>query len=315
LRTSPRGRQYSFQSTAGKASSHWAAKYGYLYLDAMQQDVAVDGMNEAGLSFEALYLPGETQYQRLPQDRDSVGVPYYAFGDWVLSQFESVEEVRAALDGIIVFEEMLPGFNGMIFPLHFAVYDATGKGIVIEFVNGQRKVYDNQIGVMTNSPQYDWQVTNLRNYVNFSPVNPTPTVQGGITFAATGQGAGMLGMPGDYTPPSRFVKVAKLLQFVDPAADALSAVNIAQHVMNNVDIASGTVVANDRGTLSKEYTQWVVFKDLTHKTLYYRTYNNLTLRMVSFQGLDFSENAPRLKMAIEVPEAAVSMQELFLGTR
>lgn len=311
LRTSTQGRQYSFQSTAGKASSHWTAKYGYVYLDAMQQDVVVDGMNEAGLSFEALYLPGETQYQKVPQDRDSIGIPYYALGDWVLSQFQTVEEVEVALENIYIYEEMLAGFSGIVFPLHFSVYDATGKGIVVEFVNGQRKIYENTLGLMTNSPQYDWQMVNLRNYVNLTPTNPAPVIQNGIAFAATGQGAGMLGLPGDFTPPSRFVKIAKLIQFADPAPNALGVLNLAQHLMNNVDIASGTVTAKEHGALSKDYTQWVIFKDLTHKNVYYRTYNNLTLRSVSLSELDFSPSAPRLKMAIEVPEAAVSVMDLF----
>ncbi len=63
---------------------------------------------------------------------------------------------------------------------------------------------------MTNSPKYNWHVNNLRNYLNLTPNNPNPVSASGLTFSATGQGAGMVGLPGDVSPPSRFVKTAFL---------------------------------------------------------------------------------------------------------
>jgi choloylglycine hydrolase len=311
LRTSTKGRAYQFQTTDGKPAAQWVAQYGYIFLDALDQDVAVDGMNEAGLSIEGLYLPGETQYQTVPVGSETKGVPYYAFGDWILSQFKTVDEVRAALANVYVFEQKLAGFQDRVFPLHISIFDASGKGIVVEFVKGQQKVYDNELGVMTNSPQYDWQVVNLRNYVNLTASNPTPVDQGGMTFTATGQGAGLMGLPGDFTPPSRFVKMAKLMQFADKPANAQSALNLAQHMMNNVDIPLGTVSGVDHGQTVKDYTQWVVFKDLSNKKLYYRTYDNMTIRGVSMSSLDFSKNAPRLKMAIDVPEFELDVSDSF----
>lgn len=71
-------------------------------------------------------------------------------------------------------------------PAHASIYDASGKGIVVEFYNEQINVYDN-IGVMTNAPKYDWHVTNLRNYINLSPNNPPALTTKGMSFAATGQ--------------------------------------------------------------------------------------------------------------------------------
>jgi len=302
LRTSTQGREYQFKTSAGVDTAKWTAKFGYVYLDALGEDVAVDGLNEKGLSIEGLYLPSETQYQTLPAGSESKGVPYYAFGDWLLSQFQTVEEVRAALANVIVYEDKLAGFHGMVFPLHLAVHDATGKGLVVEFVKGEQKIYDNQIGVMTNSPQYDWQLINLRNYVNLVATNPTPIEQGGMAFTATGQGAGLMGLPGDFTPPSRFVKMAKLIQYADKSATGKDALNLAQHIMNNVDIPLGTVVGTEHGRTIKDYSQWVVFKDLTNKKFYYRTYDNLTIRGVSLSSLDLTKKGPRLKMTIAVPE-------------
>lgn len=124
----------------------------------------------------------------------------------------------------------------------------------------------------------------------------------GITFAATGQGFGMIGIPGDISPPSRFVRIATMLRVVFPANDVLNALNLAQHVINNVDIPQGLAREPGQGQGTAELTQWVVFKDLTNKILYYRTYSNLSLRAVTLSKIDFTETAPRLKMPTANPE-------------
>lgn len=298
LRSSPRGRNISTSAPNGQPGLSWKAKYGYLFLDGLNVDAAVDGMNEAGLSFEYLYLPGETQYQTVSPGQEKQAVPYMAFGDWILGNFKSVDEVRQQLPKIFVVTQKLPGLKDTVFPLHAAIYDATGKGIVVEFIGGKMHIYDNKLGVMTNSPTYDWQMTNLRNYINLTPISPVPVIMKGITFIATGQGGGMLGLPGDVSPPSRFVKTTVLQQTALSVANASGAINLAEHIINNVDIPLGLVREARTGAVSNELTQWVVFKDLTHRKFYFRTYNDMTLREVSLPDIDFSETAPRLSMSI-----------------
>ena len=127
LRSSTRGRNYITVSPENKPTMTWKAKYGYLYLDGFDQDFAIEGMNEAGLSFEALYLPGETQYQAIPAGKELQAIPYAYFGDWVLSSFASVDEVKQALQNVSIFAEQFPGFP-IIFPLHFSIQDKSGKG-------------------------------------------------------------------------------------------------------------------------------------------------------------------------------------------
>jgi choloylglycine hydrolase len=168
---------------------------------------------------------------------------------------------------------------------------------VVEFVNGKVNVYDS-IGIMTNSPTYPWQITNLRNYLNLSPYSPKALTVNGITYSATGQGAGMVGLPGDISPPSRFAKVAFYVTSVYPAFTRDDVLNQAEHIINNVDIPAGVARTLDNGKESSDTTQWVVFKDLTHKILYFRTYNNMTLRAVTMSNVDLSEKATRLKMPI-----------------
>jgi choloylglycine hydrolase len=73
-------------------------------------------------------------------------------------------------------------------PPHYVVHDESGKSIVIEYVEGKLHVYDNVIGVITNSPAFDWHITNLRNYLNFSPVNAPPVEVRGVKLTGFGQG-------------------------------------------------------------------------------------------------------------------------------
>ena len=312
LRSSPRGRAFTTTTADGKPGLVWKSKYGYLFLDGLNVDIAMDGMNEEGLTFEALYLPVFAEYQTIPAGHNQQALPYISLGDWILGNFKTVDEVRAALPKIFVYNAKIPTVGDVTFPLHFAVYDSTGKGIVIEYVNGKLNIYDNQIGVMTNSPTYDWHLLNLRNYVHLAPVNPPPVIADGIKFAATGQGFGMIGLPGDISPPSRFVKIAVLKDVVIQADDAASAVNLAEHIINNVDIPLGLAREPDSGKFTSDTTSWVVFKDVTHKVFYYRTYGDLSLHAVSMSKIDFRDNAPRLKMPIASIEHVNDMTDQFL---
>lgn len=302
LRSSPKERQFNMVLPDGKSGMSWKSKYGYLYLDGLEQDFAIDGMNDQGLSFEYLYLPNETQYQTVPAGQENHAMGYLNFGDWILGNFKNVDDVKAALNNVYVYQQNFAAAGNMVFPLHAAIHDASGKSIVVEFVKGQMHVYDNKIGVMTNSPTFDWHITNLRNYVNLSPVTPKPVFAEGIEFVATGQGAGMKGLPGDISPPSRFVKMAVMLQTVLPATDITSALNTAQHVINNVDIPLGFVREPQTGKIVNEYTQWTLFKDLTHKAFYYHTYGDTSLRVVTLADVDFSPKAAQLKMPIARPQ-------------
>ena len=311
IRTSTRERQYSTLSSSSKPGLSWKAKYGYVYLDGLNQDFAIDGVNEAGLSLGALYLPGETLYQTPPIGSDSKSLPYFYFGDWVLSNFKSVDEVKKALNNIYVFAGHLPGVS-IVFPLHYSIQDASGKSIVVEFVKGRTHVYDNPLGIMTNSPTFDWQLTNLRNYNALSPYTPQPIVENGMIFAATGQGAGALGLPGDISPPSRFTKISYLIRTSIPADNAINLLTLAQHVINNVDIPLGVVRAKQaNGPDALEYTQWTVFKDLTNKVLYYHSYGDLSVKAIVMNKIDFSPNAQRLKMPVETQPYIQDLAEHF----
>jgi choloylglycine hydrolase len=124
---------------------------------------------------------------------------------------------------------------------------------------------------------------------------PEPYQMSGLTFPATGHGSGMFGLPGDLTPPSRFVRLAVLTRFSDKQPDAERTLNLAQHIINTFDIPLGMVTDTipDKKTVLKESTQWASFRDLTHRLIFFRTYDNQSLRKIDLNQLDFS--ATRVK--------------------
>lgn len=315
VRTSNRNRLFTTTAPDGKPGITWRAKYGYVYLDALNNDFTLDGMNEKGLSFEALYLPGLAGYQTVPAGKDNQALPYLNIGDWILSNFSTINEVKAALNTVYVFQQSLPNMDNATFPLHFSIFEPSGKGLVVEYVGGKLSVYDNNIGVMTNSPTYDWHLTNLSNYVHLIPTNPDPVVENGVTIAAGGQGYGMIGIPGDISPPSRFVKIATMLRVIVQPNNATDTLNASEHLINNVDIPLGFTREVASGNVTNESTQWVVFKDLTNKMFYYRTYGDLTLRSVSLAKINFDEKSPRYKMPISNNQYVMDLTNQLLQTK
>jgi choloylglycine hydrolase len=292
----PRGMKETSMTPDGKKGISWTSKYGYLGVNALGEKAAVlDGMNEAGLSIGFLWFT-ESQYAKA---KDSNWLAVTDLGNWMLGNFATVSEVKTALRktdiiGAYVKElRMVPGF-------HAAVHDAKGNNIVIEFIGGETKVYDNPIGVMTNKPTFDWQLTNLRNYVNLDANDRESYKVGGVKVLAAGSGNGWLGMPGDWTPPSRFVRTALMVHSADPVKDAAGAVNLAEHILNANDIPLGVVKAGKK--VMKEmvdYTQWIVVKDLTNKVLYFRSYQDLALKKVDMKKLDFKPGSKMISVAIE----------------
>ncbi|XP_074623476.1 bile salt hydrolase/transferase-like [Acropora palmata] len=275
----PKGQAHSAAVAPGCPPNpmSWTNAYSIGYLDAWNTFLPADAMNTAGLSVGPLLFPGFAQYQDVPLDKCGQAVSVSDFPLWLLGNFATVQQVRNSLSAgkfPLVFGIE---FGGQVYELHFSVIDKTGDGIIIEFTADGRTVFNNTFGVLTNSPPYAYQLMNIRNYIELSKYNRDPLVLGPDSFPATGQGSGLLGLPGDLTPPSRFVRVAVLKEFATQPANSTEAVNLAFHVLNSVDIPLGVVTNRTNG--HSEYTLWAVAKDLTNNAFYYRTYNDMTIRV------------------------------------
>ncbi|MCH9633786.1 MAG: putative protein YxeI [Chlamydiae bacterium] len=262
----------------------WTSKYAYIGISCAAPDNVIDGLNEKGMSISGLWLP-TTQYQEVGSSQSSQALAIELFGKWVLGNFATVAELQQALPDVKVWEgNPLPTVS--IPPLHFSIHDATGASIVIEFVNGQQKVYENWAQVLTNYPTFDWQLTNLQNHINLKALNSSAFNFNGQSINFKGQGSGMLGVPGDLTPPSRFVRLFYFKRFTKTPDSVEGGVNLAFHLLNTVDIPYGVVQERVQSAQNIDYTQWVVVKDLTNQVLYIRTYQDQNIYKVSFDGMD-----------------------------
>src|ERR1700689_4235623 len=180
---------------------------------------------------------------------------------------------------------------GMPLPLHHIVSDATGASIVIEYMDGQLSVTENKVGAMTNSPGYDWHLLNLRNYANLTPQAARPHSIDGVSLAPFGAGSGMLGLPGDFTPPSRFARAVAFVNTMIPAKDAADAVNAASVMPNNLDIPKGLGRGGSAEVFPLPPPQWAVIADMSHKMYEDSTMYDRRTRSVDLSKLDFAGKA------------------------
>lgn len=206
--------------------------------------------------------------------------------NWMLSQFATIEEVREAIEGVKVVSLDKPGKSSTV---HWRIGDAKGNQMVLEFVGGVPYFYENKVGVLTNSPDFPWQVTNLNNYVNLYPGAVTPQQWGGVTIFPFGAGAGFHGIPGDVTPPSRFVRVAFYKATAPVCPTAYDAILQSFHILNNFDIPIGIEHALGKASDIPSATQWTSAIDLTNRKVYYKTAYNNNIRCISMKKIDFDK--------------------------
>ena len=286
----PRGYARTGTTPDGKPGKTWTSKYATIGANALDMPVLIDGLNERGLAVGLFYFPTTAQYEPYtPQDANRTIAPW-ELGSYMLENFATVEEVRANLPDVVVPGVVLEAWKFSP-PAHYVVHDATGKSIAVEYTDGELHIYDNPLGVMTNSPAFDWHMTNLRNYLNFSLINSPPVKVGSVTLKPFGQGSGMLGLPGDFTPPSRYVRAVAFSQSVLPSQTGYDAILMAFHVLNNFDIPKGSSRAPEKdanGNVIVDYTIWTSASDLKAKRFYFRSYENSEIRMVDLtkQKLD-----------------------------
>ncbi len=284
----PRGYARTGTTPDGKEGLKWKAKYASAGLNGVGLPILFDGLNEKGLAAGMFYFPTSAGY--LPYTAAVAGktIAQWEVPSWILENFASVEEVKANIGKIVVPAVVFGGW-GFAPEAHYIVHDASGKSIVIEYVGGKLNVYDNPLGVLTNSPAFDWHMTNLRNYVNFSMTNVPPVTLGSIKLLPFGQGSGMLGLPGDFTPPSRFVRAVAFSQSVFTPKTGNDAVLEAFHVLNQFDIPKGAAREHEKdshGNILADYTIWTAASDLKTKQYFFRTYENSQVRMLDLMKMD-----------------------------
>ena len=280
----PRGHEQQSYTPTGANGLKYTTIYGYVGIYTEYEPFVVEGVNESGLSAGLFFFPGFGQYAPYKEANNAKTLCDMQFVSWVLSQFSTIDQVKAAIKNID-----LVTLNHKIGSVHWRIAQPDGKMVVLEVVNGVPRFYDNVLGVITNAPGFMWHMTNLDNYINIVPGTEDPKViKSGVTLQSLGHGSGMLGLPGDFTSPSRFVRAA-FYQTTAPVLDTgFETVVQAFHILNNFDIPIGT--QHVRSEIPKgmpSATQFTAVTDQKAMKLYYRTAWNSNIRCIDLMNIDF----------------------------
>lgn len=261
----PREYPFSFRM-AGDLPHHYAiigmarTEAGYpLYAEAA---------NEKGLCIAGLNFPGNAWYPPKP-DPVKTNISPFELIPWLLGRCANLEEARCLLERThltaIPFSPRLP-----LSPLHWHIADKTGS-IVLESTKEGAFVYENPVGVMTNNPPFSFQLQNLCQYMNLMPGTPDNCLRAASGLEPFGYGLGSVGLPGDFSPASRFVKAAYLSVNSVCQEDAESCISQFFHLLDSVAMVRGSVIIPN-GQL--EMTTYSCCIDVGRGRYYYRSYEN-----------------------------------------
>lgn len=298
------------ETTTAVPTLRWTNTHGFVAMDAFGFDWgACDGLNDAGLSIGTLWLPETDLPEVPPETGEAPAVDLIHFGSWILGTCATVQDVRDAFAAVQVWNapvrrlwpddrampDMARPLLDFAFPMHLAVHDAHGGDLVVECLGGRPVFHDNPTGVLTNSPTFDWHVQNLRNYVNLTNVEARPRDLMGLKVTPTGNGSGLLGMPGDVTPPSRFVRATVLTTATTEVRSARDAVNEAFHALDLVHVPRHVAASGD-------YTQWYVVRDHDRLVYYVRSYDSWRTDAHDLRALGVADGSGR-RQALPLPGA------------
>lgn len=243
-----------------------------------------DATNEAGLSMAGLNFPEYADYKPAAARKDNI-TPF-EFIPWVLGQCNTVAEAKNLLSKINLLEENFSD-ELPLSPLHWMITDRNSS-IVVESVKDGLYIYDNPVGVLTNSPSFDMQLFHLNNYMHLTNQAPQNLFADGLDLKKYSNGMGALGMPGDWSSQSRFVKASFVKMNSVCAPSENESVNQFFHILGSVEHPRGCVVM---GEVLYEITLYSSCCNSDKGIYYYKTYNDSQITAVNMwhEDLDGSK--------------------------
>ena len=279
ITVTPRNYPFHFRHM-GEVASHYAM-IGMAHV-AGDYPLYYDAVNEEGLAMAGLNFVGNAAYQEVEEGRENVA--QFEFIPWILSQCATVKEARESLNKMNLvgtpFSEQLPTAQ-----LHWIIADEN-ETITVECMKDGMHIYDNPVGVLTNNPPFEQQMFQLNNYVGLSPKQPENRFSDKLNFNAYSRGMGALGLPGDLSSTSRFVRVAftKMNSFSNASEKA----SISQffHILGSVDQQRGCCEVADG---KFEITLYTSCCNTNKGIYYYTTYENHQISAVDMFGENLNE--------------------------
>ena len=271
-------RNYEFNFRMGKKIENHYAMIGMAHVVG-DYPLYYDTINEKGLGIAGLNFVGNAYYNDCVEGKDNIA--QFELIPWILGQCESVKEVRELLKNINItndpFSEKFP-----LAQLHWIIADKN-EVITVESMKDGLKVYDNPIGILTNNPPFDKQMFELNKYMNLSPKSPQNNFSNKLNMEYYSRGMGAIGLPGDLSSQSRFVRVGFVKMNSVSDDDEKSSVSQFFHILNSVDQQRGCC---DIGDGKYEITIYTSCCNASKGIYYYTTYNNHQITGVNM----FKEN-------------------------
>lgn len=268
-------RHYSFEFRKERDFPKHYAMIGMAYVEH-DYPLYYDATNEKGVSMAALSFPGNAVYQN--EQNDKYNVAPFEIIPWVLGQCSNVQEARALLEKTnlikIAYSKELP-----LTSLHFMVSDKH-ETIVVEPLEDGLHIYENPVKVLTNNPPFEYQMYNLNNYMNLSKKAPMNNFAKELPLEGYSRGMGALGLPGDLSSSSRFVRVAFTKWNSLDGDTEKESVSQFFHILGSVEQQKGCVQV-EKGEY--EYTIYSSCCNTEKGIYYYKTYNNSQITAVNMQ--------------------------------
>jgi len=273
----------------GKNGHVWHNKYGAVGASTVAPEFVTEGVNEKGLNAGIFYF---SHYGSLTPYNKKYAKHSVSDGElvrYILTNFATVDEALKGLEKIAIIPISKPDEQGHYATGHWRISDASGRNVVLEITDeGKRKVYENNLHVITNSPSFAWHQDNLNNYVHLTSGKADNQKIGSVELFSFGGGSNLMGLPGDLTPPSRLVRAFFWLNTAPVPADQYAAVTQAFHILNNFDLPIGAEYAPGQTVPPMpSATQWTAVSDQTHPTFYYRTMYNSAIRKIDLTKINF----------------------------
>ena len=278
-------RQYPFVfKFAGTLSEHYAMIGTAQITDGCP--LYAEAVNEKGLCLAALNFPGNAVYAETPESGKTNLAPFELFG-FLLGTCATVKEGEEKLKAVCIthtaFKDGYP-----VAPLHWHIADKD-QSLALECTKDGMHLYENPVGVLTNNPPFPFQLTNLQNYMHLTSNPPENRFAPALKLTPYGQGMGALGLPGDASPASRFVRAAFCKWNSELLSGEEASVTQFFHILDNVAMVAGSVRTPENKLDRTTYSCCI---NASRGIYYYKTYNNNQISAVSMHKTDLDGCAP-----------------------
>ena len=292
------GRNLDFEHGFGESVVITPRNYPFSFrlVEDMQKHFAIIGMavvdnryplyfdatNEMGLSMAGLYFPGNAVY--LPQKDGMYNITPFELIPWILGRCADLDQAETVLMHInlvdIPYSSQFP-----LSPLHWVIADRE-RALTIEPTSAGLCIYDNPFGILTNNPPFEYHKHNLCNYINATREEPTNRFSSSYPMPPYSRGMGGIGLPGDLSSASRFVRAAFVKANSVCGNSEAESVSQFFHILSSVEQQYGCV------RVGNEFES-TIYSSCCNTDLgiyYYKTYHNSQITGICMHHTDLNGN-------------------------